>query len=346
MASMWVGTCKCTRASTCAPVGCILLGVLVFCLRAEGILKKTSNEEPINPSSKLTLLIAKKRNILNALKRSSHKIESDRGIKDKDKKDKLQVLELFRRELEATDRSLLTVIGDFERTLNSGFHSIDDIKESCFKRLEDMRNVSLQVEEDFNAILALQKDIQLHHPSSNQGNSIMIEILHTLAHAADELEEELKDDVFDAALSKGNVEVETVVKLSHFHSHTHLRVSDHIGRGAPVLIDPQSNQYSLSRPQDTTIPHEDHNLLYDLLLLHLSCFVFGAVFSLVRAPAVFGYIFTGVLFGPSGCNWVKVCVCVCVCVVCVCVVCVVYVCVCVCVCVCVGVYTVKLIVPW
>jgi hypothetical protein len=283
----------------------VVLVVLVLCTQVEATSKRSEQLETVNPSSKLTLLNAKKRNILNTLKRSNQKIQQDLRINERDRRDRLQVLELFRQELEATDRSLLTVIGDYERTLSSGFQSIDDIKKSCFHRLQDMRNVSLQVEEDYNAILELQKTIQLHHPTNNKGHSIMVEILRTLAHAADELEEELKDDVFDAALGRGGVEVETVVKLSNYHSHTHMRVVDNAARGFPVLIDPQSNQYTLSRPQDTTVPHEDHNLLYDFLLLYLCCFVFGSVSSLARAPPVFGYIFSGVLLGPSGLNWLK-----------------------------------------
>ena len=260
--------------------------------------------------SQLLLLGSKKKNTLATLKRSRDRISRDEELSDDEKGKRFQVLDLFKRELTASERALLIVVKDYERTLKIDFQSLDDIGASCAQRLEDMRGVSLQVEKDYHTFQTLHREIQMHqHNASLPGSSIMEEILKTLAHAADELEVELKENVFDAAVSRGNVEVETVVKLTEgLMGHSHIAGGDGSvgGMDALVLVDPESNQYTLSRPQDTTVPHEDHNLLYDLLLLLLLCSVLGMGVSLLRAPSLFGYILAGVLLGPSGFNVIKV----------------------------------------
>lgn len=304
-------------ASPCAVVLIMLLLVTVRAERASKAVKPAPHAISLNelyPSpkavcSQLVLLGNKKRNTLTTLKRSKDSINRDKDLSDSEKRDRLQVLDLFKQELTASERALLTVVKDYERTLKIDFQSLEDIGSSCAKRLEDMRGVSLQVEKDYHTFHTLHREIQMHHDNASlTGSSIMEEILKTLAHAADELEVELKENVFDTAVAMGNVEVETVVKLTGGVGHRHVAGGDDGGGGvdALVLVDPESNQYTLSRPQDTTVPHEDHNLLYDLLLVLLLCSVLGMVVSFVRAPYLFGYILAGVLLGPSGFNVIKV----------------------------------------
>ena len=268
--------------------------------------QETASTE-LNPRavcSQLVLLGNRKKNTLTTLKRSKDRINHDKKLSDSEKGDRLQVLDLFTLELTASERALLTVVKDYERTLKIDFQSLDDIGSSCEKRLEDMRAVSLQVEKDYHTFHTLHREIKMHHDNISLPGSIMEEILRTLTHAADELEVELLENVFDAAVAKGNVEVETVVKLPG-------GVRDHapVAGGnveSLVLVDPDSNQYTLSRPQDTTVSHEDHNLLHDVLLLFLLCSVLGMAVSWLRAPSLFGYILAGVLLGPSGFNVIKV----------------------------------------
>ena len=122
----------------------------------------------------------------------------------------------------------------------------------------------------------------------------------------DELERELKDDTFKSALKGSGVKVETVIQLNEDLSN-YYHLHDDGGSEEPlVLVDPRSNLYTLSRPQDTTVPHQDHNLLHDILLVVIFCFMFGMVFSFLKAPPIFGYMLVGVVLGPSGGNIMKV----------------------------------------
>ena len=303
-------------ASPCVVVFIVLLLMVVRAVSTSKVEKpalRASAFNELNPKAvcaQLLLLGSKKKNTLNTLKRSRDRVNRDKELSDGEKRERFQVLDLFKRELTASERALLTVVKDYERTLKIDFQSLDDIGSSCAKRLEDMRGVSLQVEKDYQAFHNLHRKIQMHHDNTSlPGSSIMEEILKTLAHAADELEVELKENVFDAAVARGNVEVETVVKLTGgVLGHSHVAGGDDGGGGleALVLVDPESNQYTLSRPQDTTVPHEDHSLLYDILLLLLLCSVLGTAVSWLRAPSLFGYILAGVLLGPSGFNVIKV----------------------------------------
>ena len=72
-----------------------------------------------------------------------------------------------------------------------------------------------------------------------------------------------------------------------------------------VLVDSVSNVYVLSRPRDVTLLMEDRNFFEDMVCLLLLSFVLGALCSLVRVPALFGYTFAGMLLGPVGYNVVR-----------------------------------------
>ena len=71
-----------------------------------------------------------------------------------------------------------------------------------------------------------------------------------------------------------------------------------------MLIDSSSNQYILSRPRDVTIPIEDHHFVHDIILIVLLSFFLGGVCSVFKVPCLFGYIFAGIVLGPTGWNLV------------------------------------------
>lgn len=71
-----------------------------------------------------------------------------------------------------------------------------------------------------------------------------------------------------------------------------------------MVIDSSSNQYILSRPRDVTFPVEDHHLIHDIIHLLVLSFLMGALCSLFKVPSLFGYIFAGMILGPTGLNLV------------------------------------------
>ena len=72
-----------------------------------------------------------------------------------------------------------------------------------------------------------------------------------------------------------------------------------------MLIDSNSNQYILSRPRDVTLSVEDHHFIHDIINLLLLSFLLGSLCSLFKVPMLFGYIFAGMMLGPTGWNLVS-----------------------------------------
>ncbi len=78
--------------------------------------------------------------------------------------------------------------------------------------------------------------------------------------------------------------------------------------GIIKLVDVEENQFVLSKGKDSTVPHEDHHLIKDIVYLMLLSFGLGWLCTLMSLPGMFGFILTGVILGPSGTNVLKVCI--------------------------------------
>lgn len=144
---------------------------------------------------------------------------------------KMNVLLIYQRELKAAENLLTTVLKDLNQTLSSDYHSIENIKRSCKIRQEDMRYAAVLVEEDYNVILNLEKEMASHHPNASLQShfNLVNEFLAEIAHAADTLESNLVEDVFSDYKNTKGAEIETVVKLSEdsLFEHNLKRLKDH-----------------------------------------------------------------------------------------------------------------------
>ena len=67
-----------------------------------------------------------------------------------------------------------------------------------------------------------------------------------------------------------------------------------------VLIDGHDNQYTLMRPHDLTIPHQDVGLVEELLITISACFLMGALFQSFGLPSFLGHMAAGTIVGPMG----------------------------------------------
>ena len=210
------------------------------------------------------------------------------------------------------------ILRDLNQTLSSDYRSLAQVKHSCQLRLDDMRNAAVKVEEDFNTILDLEKEMHALHPNSNFTHGrIITEIMSEVSHAADSLESQLSAaDIFQDSQHQEGAALETVVKLQEAAVAEHLNLvfvnkrmpvrgggEEGGGRGVmSVLVDSASNQYVLSRPRDATVPIEDHQFIHDIVSLLLLSFALGTLCSLIKVPPLLGYIMAGLLLGPFGYN--------------------------------------------
>lgn len=67
-----------------------------------------------------------------------------------------------------------------------------------------------------------------------------------------------------------------------------------------ALIDGNDNQYTLMRPHDLTVPHQDVGLVEELLVTLSTCFLMGAVFRFIGLPSFLGHMAAGTVLGPMG----------------------------------------------
>lgn len=237
---------------------------------------------------------------------------------------KMNILLIYQRELRAAENSLVTVLKDLNQTLSSDYGSIENIKKTCRMRQEDMRNAAVLVEEDYNIILDLEKELSSIHTNGSSVQShfkLVNEFLSEISQAADILEKNLMEDVFSEYKNMPGAGLETVVKLSKdsLHEHNMKLLQDGSdktsegkagpeeerggrARGISMLIDSSSNQYILSRPRDVTFPVEDHHFIHDIINILLLSFVLGGVCSLITIPSLFGCMFAGMVLGPTGWN--------------------------------------------
>lgn len=190
----------------------------------------TSSENYQISCQTLLLLLKKRKGLVGTIDKTMMFIKASTETNE-DKENRLKILELFRRELKAAESSLLAALRDMERTVNCDYKLLDSVKSTCEGRLQDMRDNSAQAEEDYAAILSLEKNINSKHSNFSIANAgqFLNDILMTLSQAADELESELKEDTFEKLLSVKGALLETVVKLkkpSQRGQHTLLGVEE------------------------------------------------------------------------------------------------------------------------
>lgn len=279
----------------------------------------------------LAQLLQRKNNLLLTL---SHRLDdslSQQQVLTTEEKLKIEILKVYHSELKATDNSLQDIIHDLNQTLSSDYRSLAEVKRSCQLRLDDMRNGAVKVEEDFNAILELEHEMNALHPNSNvTHNKIITEIMSEVSRAADSLESNGgAADIFQNSKNQEGAALETVVKLKEeniverhnlAYAYQKTLVKSWNGGGKEgeekegggggggamtILVDSVSNQYVLSRPRDVTVPIEDHNLIHDVVNLLLVAFALGTLCSLIKVPPLLGYILAGLLLGPFGYNTIN-----------------------------------------
>uniref|UniRef100_A0A4W3HYX6 Transmembrane and coiled-coil domains 3 n=1 Tax=Callorhinchus milii TaxID=7868 RepID=A0A4W3HYX6_CALMI len=260
---------------------------------------------------KLSALILHKNVVLNKLKKAVKAAEIDSSLSFEEKIFQIHTFEIFQKELNESEKSVFQAIHGLQRALQGDYKDVVNMKESSKQRLEALREAAIKEEKEYVELLAAEKH-QIAALKSiqdrNKSLSILDEILEDVRKAADRLELEIEDHVFDDnKLAKG-VNVEAVIRVeddneNHERNLSQQEVQD--GLGLSMLIDSQNNQYILTKPRDSTIPRADHHFIKDIVsvvTLSLPC---GWLCTLMGFPTMFGYIISGVLLGPSGFNSIK-----------------------------------------
>ncbi|MCI4393621.1 hypothetical protein PGIGA_G00159580 [Pangasianodon gigas] len=261
---------------------------------------------------RLSSLLRQKNAAVRKLEAAAAAAERDQTLSDAERLFQVHTLEVFQKELNESERSLFQAVLGLQRVLKGDFGDVANMKESSRQRLEALREAAIKEEQEYVELVAAEKHQQEALKVAQERNktlSMLDEILEDVRRAADRLEEEIEDHVFDNNKQMKGVNVEAVLRVEEDEEDNKRKnVSWQVAEGdlgLSMLIDSQNNQYVLTKPRDSTIPRADHHFIKDLVsvvMLSLPC---GWLCTLVGLPPMFGYIVCGILLGPSGLNSIK-----------------------------------------
>ncbi|MCJ8747846.1 hypothetical protein PDJAM_G00158020 [Pangasius djambal] len=280
--------------------------------RGRGVQSASGHRWVAENCRRLSSLLRQKNAAIRKLEAAAAAAARDQTLSDAERLFQVHTLEVFQKELNESERSLFQAVLGLQRVLKGDFGDVANMKESSRQRLEALREAAIKEEQEYVELVAAEKHQQEALKLAQERNktlSMLDEILEDVRRAADRLEEEIEDHVFDNNKQMKGVNVEAVLRVEEDEEDNKRKnVSWQVAEGdlgLSMLIDSQNNQYVLTKPRDSTIPRADHHFIKDLVsvvMLSLPC---GWLCTLVGLPPMFGYIVCGILLGPSGLNSIK-----------------------------------------
>nr|XP_002739865.1 PREDICTED: transmembrane and coiled-coil domain-containing protein 3-like [Saccoglossus kowalevskii] len=264
-----------------------------------------------------TLLIGK-RTVVKKLDRAIREVEFNPKLSHQEKAFQMHIFHIFQKELNETEISIFQSVNSLKRALKGDYKDIINMKESTSQRLDALREATLKEEQEYNDLLVAEKHQleyyeHLRHLNMSNTNRTKVEamldsVLDEVAQAADILENQLMENVFDESRRSKSAVIEAVLRINEdgIKQNRTLKSLNEADQGMSVLIDANNNQYGwVTKPKDTTIPHEDHHFKQDIILMIVLSFLCGWVCHSLDLPSMFGYIMAGVILGSSGFNIIK-----------------------------------------
>ena len=269
-----------------------------------------------NPSTcqSVTRLFKVKRNVVNKL------VNLLRTPNERKKLTNPQVktITIFQNELNVTEQAVFDSLNGLRKLLHEDYKSVVHMKEAIRQRLEALKLLALQQEDQFNAISEAEKEVVSANKHADvQNNGTRIEkvlggILDDVSFAADKLEDELDEKTFEKTRNAKGASIEAVVRITgdeedkdSDNGNTTLAEPGE-ENDMSILVDSQSNQFVLAKAKDATVPHEDVHFIKDIIFILVLSFLGSCICTLVHLPTMFAFVISGMLLGPSGINIIKV----------------------------------------
>lgn len=228
----------------------------------------------------------------------------------------VKAITIFKNELNVTERAVFDAINGLRKLLLEDYKSVVHMKEAIKQRLEALKLLALQQEDQFNAISEAEKEFfSASKHADLQSNGTRMEkiiegILDDVSFAADKLENELDEKTFEKTRNAKGASIEAVVRLnadeeSQDSDNETLEAEPGNENEMSILVDSQSNQFVLAKAKDATVPHEDVHFIKDIIYILVLSFSGSCICTLVQLPTMFAFVISGMLLGPSGLNMIK-----------------------------------------
>lgn len=232
----------------------------------------------------------------------------------------VKTITIFQNELNVTERAVFDSLNGLRKLLQEDYKSIVHMKDAIKQRLESLKLLALQQEDQFNAISEAEKEfVSASKHADVQNNGTRLEkviggILDDVSFAADKLEDELDEKTFEKTRNAKGASIEAVVRINADEEEQKDSDNDNATLREPgeendmsILVDSQSNQFVLAKAKDATVPHEDVHFIKDIIFILVLSFLGSCICTLVHLPTMFAFVISGMLLGPSGINVIKVC---------------------------------------
>ncbi|ELT97777.1 hypothetical protein CAPTEDRAFT_161515 [Capitella teleta] len=246
----------------------------------------------------MTQLMQKKALATKRLADTSKRMLNDISGNQDEHKFQMLSMEMFAKELNETEKMIVQAMQWLENVLKGDYKNVVTLVENSRQRLDTLRDAALREEHEHNRILKAGEQLNKYNQSHMEG--VIDGILNDVAIAADQLEEELDEHIFEEAVHNrlGPRNIEAVIRLGE-------NDTDFEEGSVIKLVDAADNQFVLAKGKDSTVPHEDHQLIKDLICLTVATTFFGWICTILSLPPMFGFILGGVVVGPSGFNTIK-----------------------------------------
>ncbi|XP_069745657.1 transmembrane and coiled-coil domain-containing protein 3 isoform X4 [Narcine bancroftii] len=164
---------------------------------------------------RLSGMLQQKNIVLNKLKKAIEAVEKNTRLSVEEKIFQIHTFETFQKELNESEKSVFQAVHGLERVLQGDYKDVVNMKESSKQRLEALREAAIKEEKEYIELLAAEKhqaEALKNIQHANKSLSILDGILEDVRKAADRLEEEIDDHVFD----KNKLSIVQVETLGEF----------------------------------------------------------------------------------------------------------------------------------
>lgn len=234
----------------------------------------------------------------------------------------ITTLTLYLKELIDTKNAIFTSFNFLTKLLKEDYKSINDVKQGVASRIiyfeneigreQGLLNEILKAEKELHAILILKGKLNDTTNSHSSKMKRYIEsVLSDVSIAADKLESALEQNTYseqpggyyEAVLRLNENEQGDILESAGKNESNLLNNQNKYVM--TTLIDSNSNQFVLSKPNDPTLPHEDRHLIQNIIFIVILSFVFAVLCNLLHMPTMFGFVLSGMVLGPSGYNFIQ-----------------------------------------
>eukprot|EP00056_Hartaetosiga_gracilis_P007879 m.113342 g.113342 ORF g.113342 m.113342 type:complete len:793 (-) comp12798_c1_seq10:13-2391(-) len=263
---------------------------------------------------RLNKILVKRRSLLvKTLQQHMDAVRYDGGYPMEETSTRVEAVNMTLRHINMTFNGYVKMANEVQKVVNSDFNTYESTM-SYFglffgeqrKHIDELQLQTMREHSELHKLMETKTKLEEYDAKRISKPVEMNKVDRVLERVDDKakaLQLFLNDHAFMKAQLVEDSHLVTVVKIvSHEHAiNLKMEQNKHV-QDMAYLVDADSNQYTLSKPADTTSLLEDVNLLNDIIFLLCGCFCASLICHSLKLPDFIGYVAAGTILGPSGLN--------------------------------------------